>query len=257
MKAVVSRAGTKTGADLFIQQVSLRYGSQQVLSDISLKIAPGETLALLGANGSGKSTLLKCLVRLAVPQAGSVVIDGTDVLNCPRRQLRHARSRIGIVFQKHNLVPRVSALSNVIHGCLGKTSDPRLWAQIFTPADIRYKAMECLDAVGMSHLAGRQANRLSGGESQRVAIARALMQDPALLLADEPAASLDPGTGIDVMELFRRAFPGQGKTLVFVSHDLDHALSFSDRIVGLKDGRIIIDTPTKETGKDELARLYR
>jgi len=245
-----------SGASVTIAGVTKRYGRQQVLAGADLNIAPGESVALLGANGSGKSTLLKSMVRLVDPDQGSIKIDDQEILGCSSRELRNLRSRMGVVFQKHNLVPRVSALTNVIQGCLGKSSSPRYWTQMLAPGAIRNRAMGCLEAVGLAHRATRQASRLSGGESQRVAIARALMQDPSILIADEPVASLDPKIGHEVMQLFLEMFSSKGKTFLFVSHDLDHALKYADRIVGLKEGKIFLDVRSGEVNRNDLAEIY-
>jgi phosphonate transport system ATP-binding protein len=230
--------------------------SVRVLDGVSLSVAHGERVALVGANGSGKSTLLRCALRLLEPDAGTVAIDGRELTALRGRELRAARAGVGFVFQKHNLVPRLSVLTNVLHGALARGLSFRAWRQSFAPAHERRLALECLAQVGLAHLAARRAGELSGGQSQRVAVARALMQRPTMILADEPVASLDPVAGEEVMELFARLCREQGITLVFVSHHLEHALRYAERLVALRAGRIERDVKTVTTSADELRGLY-
>jgi ABC-type polar amino acid transport system ATPase subunit len=159
-------------------------GGRRVVDDVSLSVARGECVALVGANGAGKSTLLRMLVRLVEPDEGSMRIHGVDARDASAAALRDLRRRTGFVFQHHDLVGRASVLTNVVHGALGRVAWWRGWAQGIAPAALREEAMGCLGKVGLSHVARQRADRLSGGQSQRVAIARALMQRPALLLAD-------------------------------------------------------------------------
>jgi len=235
---------------------TFRDGSVRVLDGVSLSIAHGERVALIGANGSGKSTLLRCALRLLEPDAGTVAIDGKDLTALRGRALRAARAGVGFVFQKHNLVPRLSVLTNVLHGALARGLGLRAWRQSFAPAHERALALGCLAQVGLAHLAARRAGELSGGQSQRVAVARALMQRPTMILADEPVASLDPVAGEEVMELFARLCREQGITLVFVSHHLEHALRYAERLVALRAGRIERDVKTAGASADELRGLY-
>jgi phosphonate transport system ATP-binding protein len=220
-----------------------------VFSGVGFRVAAGERVAIIGANGAGKSTLLRCCLRLLDPDRGRVVLLGHDLSTCRRGELRRVRAEVGMVFQKHNLVPRLSVLSNVLHGALARRAGPRCWFQGLARHEDRAYALHCLEQVGLADLADRRADRLSGGQSQRVAIARALMQRPRALFADEPAASLDPKAGEEVMALFADLAVRQGLTLVFVSHHLDHALTYADRILGLRNGTLALDsTPARENG---------
>jgi phosphonate transport system ATP-binding protein len=176
-----------------------------------------------------------------------------DLGGAARRELR---ARTGLVGQKHNLVPRLSVLSNVIHGLLGRHSGPRYWVQGLAPPEARSAAMTALEKVGLADLALRRADQLSGGQSQRVAIARALVCNPRFLVADEPCASLDPQAGEEVMTLFMSLVKREGVTVLFTSHNVQHALSFGDRILGLQGGRIAIDAPAAEVTALDMARLY-
>lgn len=226
-----------------------------VFSGLTLDIAPRSIVALIGANGAGKSTLLRCIPRLIEPDTGGIRVLGCDVMG-PRRELRGIRSRIGFVFQKHNLVGRLSALTNVVHGAQARGLGTKAWLQSLAPRAIRQEALHCLDRVGLVAMAGQRADQLSGGQSQRVAIARALMQRPEIVLADEPAASLDPQAGDEVMQLFASLMREEAKTVVFTSHNLSHALSFADRVVAIGGGRIVLDSPTSRLRESELRDLY-
>jgi phosphonate transport system ATP-binding protein len=226
-----------------------------VLSGITLHIAPRSIVALIGANGAGKSTLLRCIPRLIEPDQGAIRVLGADVMG-PRRDLRAIRSRIGFVFQKHNLVGRLSSLTNVVHGAQARGLGAQAWLQSLAPLPIRQEALHCLDRVGLAAMAGQRADQLSGGQSQRVAIARALMQQPEIVLADEPAASLDPQAGDEVMQLFAALMREEAKTVVFTSHNLSHALSFADRVVAIGGGMIMLDAPSSSLRESELRDLY-
>ena len=220
------------------------FQSRDILCGLDFALPPGQSTALIGANGSGKSTLLRCLVRLVEPDAGRIEMLGRDVRALPPAALRKFRAQVGIVWQRHNLVPRLSALSNVVHGVQARLSGPRVWFQALAPADVRAEAVACLACVGLADRALARVDSLSGGQQQRVAIARMLMQRPAFILADEPDASLDPQTGQEVMELLHGLVRREGLSLLVISHRLEHALAYSDRILGLAQGRIALDIPT-------------
>jgi phosphonate transport system ATP-binding protein len=229
--------------------------AKPVFSNITLDVAPGSLVALIGANGAGKSTLLRCIPRLIEPDGGSIQVLGENVLGS-RRTLRGVRMRVGFVFQKHNLVGRLSALTNVVHGAQARNYGARAWLQSLAPQDVRAEAYRCLERVGLAHTACQRADSLSGGQSQRVAIARALMQRPDIVLADEPAASLDPQAGDEIMELFATLMRQEAKTVVFTSHNLTHALNFADRIIAIGNGKIMLDAPAGSIKESELRGLY-
>jgi phosphonate transport system ATP-binding protein len=227
-----------------------------VFSGLGFRVARGDCVALVGANGTGKSTLLRCCLGLIQPEAGQVTLLGASIFGLGGAARRALRAKTGLVGQKHNLVPRLSVLSNVIHGLLGQHSGPRFWLQGFAPTEARAAAMQALAKVGLADLALRRADQLSGGQSQRVAIARALVGNPRFLVADEPCASLDPQAGEEVMALFMSLVKSEGVTVLFTSHNVQHALSYGDRILGLKGGRIAIDAPSKAVTPQEMAQLY-
>lgn len=229
-----------------------------VLDGVTLDIRPGERVALLGANGAGKSTLLRALVGLIPISGGSVEILGQRFTHLPTaRQRTTLRRRLGFVFQFHGLVGRTSALSNVVNGALGQGHGWRSWHQSVAPATLRDAALEALDAVGLADRATARADTLSGGQSQRVAIARAIVHGPDLLIADEPAASLDPAAGLGIMLLFARLASEQQRTLVYTTHDMRHALEHADRIVALKAGRVVFDAAACDLTEHDLEPIYR
>ncbi|WP_425404204.1 phosphonate ABC transporter ATP-binding protein [Hwanghaeella sp.] len=242
-----------------VRRLVKRFGgrsSPAILRGVSLDVADGQAVAILGSNGAGKSTLLRCLPRLIEPNDGTISLLDEEVVTLKRTALRRLRSRIGFVFQRHNLSTRLSVLSNVIHGAHGRAGPIRASHQSLAPKELRQEAMHCLDQVRLADFAERRAGHLSGGQSQRVAIARALMQRPEIMIADEPVASLDPSAAEDVMELFARLMRENGITLIFTSHHLNHALTYGDRIIALKDGLVAEDRPTARLQEQDLDWIY-
>lgn len=248
---------TGTVTDLQATGLAKRFGKgRPVFEGLEFRIQRGDCVALVGANGTGKSTLLRCCLGLIVPDSGRVSLLDQDIAAIKGPARRALRARTGLVGQKHNLVPRLSVLSNVTHGLLGRHSGPRYWVQGLAPATARAAAFAALHKVGLADLALRRADQLSGGQSQRVAIARALVGNPRFLVADEPCASLDPQAGEEVMALFMSLVKREGVTVLFTSHNVQHALSYGDRILGLQGGRIAIDARAKDVSAQDMARLY-
>ena len=247
---------SSVGPVLHVKGLSKSYDGPIILKDVSFSAYAGISLAVIGANGSGKSTLLKCLIRLTDPTAGTITMLGQDVGALNASALRRFRSRIGVVWQKHNLVPRISALSNVLHGVQSRMSGPRSWWQWAAPAPVRAEAMACLERVGLADKALQRVDSLSGGQQQRVAIARMLMQRPEIVLADEPDASLDPQSGENVMRLLSDLARQDGLTLIVISHRLEHTMEFSDRIIGLAGGQITLDVATAKADPVKLRRFF-
>lgn len=242
--------------DIEALDIGKSFGDTPVFSDVSFRLVRGEAVALVGANGTGKSTLLRCLMGLIPASEGEVRLLGEAVDATNGRALRALRSRVGLVSQKHNLVPRLSVLSNVVHGLLGKAPGLRHWSHVTAPCASREAAITALAKVGLSEFALRRADRLSGGQSQRVAIARAIVGAPEVLFADEPTASLDPQAGEDVMDLFFRLVRDEGVTVVFTSHNIEHALHYGDRVLGLADGQMRLDATAASLSATELRGLY-
>ncbi|WP_243228670.1 phosphonate ABC transporter ATP-binding protein [Microbacterium sp. CIAB417] len=235
-------------------RVSYEQGAKPVLDGVDLDLFPGETVALLGASGSGKSTLMKSLTGFAPVSAGSVRVAGHDITNLGRGELRTVRSEVGQVFQQFNLIPRLSVLTNVLTGALHEAGPLNLIGG-FSSAH-RRRAMELLDRVGIAHKAKEPARSLSGGQQQRVAIARALMQQPRVILADEPVASLDPKLSDSVLALLRGIAAEDGIPVLVSLHVLPLALAHSDRIVGLRHGEMLVSARTADLDAEKLAVLY-
>jgi phosphonate transport system ATP-binding protein len=225
------------------------------LSGVSLTVPRGEIVVLLGLSGSGKSTLLRHIDALETPTSGRVQALGEDVVRLRGSALRHLRGRIGFIFQQFDLVGPLTVLENVLTGALSTVRGPRLGLWTYSTA-LRRRALGHLDRVGLLERAYQRADTLSGGQQQRVAIARALMQNPEILLADEPVASLDPESSSQVMALIREIAAERGLTVVCSLHQVDLALDWADRIVGLRAGRVVLDTRTSGIGRDEVMEIY-
>lgn len=239
--------------------LSKRYrDAPPVLVEVDIAVREGETVALVGSNGAGKSTLLKIMVGLREFEGGAVSIFGERFSGrATRAQQIAIRRGIGFVFQQHGLVRRHSALTNVVQGMLGAVGGWRAIHQATAPAEWREAALAALDAVRLSEKAGARADQLSGGQSQRVAIARALVRKPRLLIADEPAASLDPAAGHEVMQTFADIAAQRGTTLLFTTHDMEHALAYARRVIALKDGRVFLDAESRDLRPTDLEAVFR
>lgn len=249
--------GTPAPVELAITDLRKRFGPDRpILAGVTLCVKRGQSVALIGANGAGKSTLLRCCLRLIEPDAGTIRLFGQDVRAQKGAALRRLRARVGFVFQRHNLVPRLSVLSNVLHGALARGGGARAWFHPTAQRRHREEAMSWLARVGLADHAGQRADRLSGGQSQRVAIARALMQRPDIIFADEPVASLDPAAGAEVMALFGRLIHDEGLTFVFATHHLRHALDHAERVIGLRAGVIEVDVAATATDEATLRHFY-
>ncbi len=230
---------------LAFEQVGHRYGDHAALDDVSFQCAPGEFIALLGASGSGKTTLLRGAAGLLAFDRGVVRSPGSG-----------DRRTIAMVFQSHVLIDRLSALDNVLAGRLGYNPRWRGWLRRFTRDD-RLLAADCLDRVGLLSHAARRVEAMSGGERQRIALARALAQQPAVLLADEPVASLDPEAGASVLRLLRECCRDRQATVVCSLHQPALALEHADRVVALRSGRVVLDAPADTLDAAALAAVYR
>jgi len=226
---------------LRITELVKRYGDDKpVLKNLNLEV-PGESVvSIIGASGAGKSTLLRCINRLVEPTSGSIELNGVELTKLNGRELKHARRRIGMIFQGFNLVNRLTVMENVMSGRLGYLPTWRAALRRFPQEDID-RAFHLMERVGIAHYADKRADELSGGERQRVGVVRALMQDPEILLADEPTASLDPKTSRQIMDLLRALASELHLPVLINIHNVAEAREFTQRIVGMRYGRIIFD----------------
>lgn len=226
-----------------------------VLKDINLTIEGRGITAIIGPSGTGKSTLLRCINRLVTPTKGVIEFHGVDLAGLSGRALREARRNIGMVHQEYNLVERLSVMENVLSGRLGFMPAWRVWLRRYEPVDIE-RGFELLDAVGLGDFATRRADQLSGGQRQRVGIARALMQDPQLILADEPTSSLDPKTSVEVMEIMVRLASARDIPVIINIHNVELAKRFATRIIGMARGEVVFDGAPQELLDHHLADIY-
>jgi phosphonate transport system ATP-binding protein len=220
--------------------VTRRFGERTAVADVTLTIPAGQMVGIIGRSGAGKSTLLRMVNRLIEPSEGRVLFDGHDITRLHGRALHAWRASAAMIFQQFNLVPRLDVLTNVLAGRLNRIPTTRALLRLFTPRE-RALAVRALDRLGIADLALNRADMLSGGQQQRVAIARALMQEPRLLLADEPIASLDPMNAKVVMDALRDINRRDGIMVLCNLHTLDTARAYCDRIVGMAQGRIVFD----------------
>ncbi len=242
---------------LLLNQVTKKFQDEmKALDSIDLTIEKGEQVILLGHNGSGKSTLLRMIGGLETITSGEILLDGQSVSLAKQKEMRKLREKMGHVFQKFNLIPTLSVFQNVLFGALGRNPLVVTTLHPFAKKELREKTMVCLERVGLADLAVRRADQLSGGQQQRVAIARMLMQEPSVILADEPIASLDPKAGIEVMDLLVGVAMENKMTLICTLHQLDLAVSYGSRFVGLKNGELVLDEQKAKHTVDSFAWLY-
>ena len=232
------------------------FGKREVLKGLDVAVRPGELTVVLGANGSGKSTLLRCALRLIEPDDGDVSLCGVDLRTLKGEQLRLARRQAAMVFQSVLLVRRRTAHENVSFGGLGELRLHRSLATRTFPQDLRSRAYEALDRVGLAKYADQRAGTLSGGQAQRVAVARALCQRARVILADEPVASLDPRAADSVLELLADVAHNENLGVIVVLHQPELARRYADRLVGFHDGRVAFDRPPTQVSDNEVDSLY-
>jgi phosphonate transport system ATP-binding protein len=225
------------------------------LDNVSFQVPDGQFLVVIGLSGSGKSTLLRCINRLVQPTSGRVVWNGVDVTAASQDDLRHIRRRIGMIFQQFNLVTRSSVLTNVLAGRLGYVNPAWSLVNRFPKEDVQ-RAMQKLGRVGIADKALNRADELSGGQQQRVGIARALMQEPELMLADEPVASLDPVLAHSIMQYLEQINKEDGATVICSLHFLDLVQRYADWVVALKDGKLVFEGLPHEIDDRRFKAIY-
>ncbi len=241
---------------LTVEHLTKSYdGKGKALHDMSLSLRRGEFVTVIGPSGAGKSTFLRCVNRLIDASEGSIVFDGREITSMNKRQMRKVRRDIGMIFQHYNLVHRATAIENVLQGRLGYLSDFRGIFGLYSEEDKR-SAFELLDKMGLAEFAYQRADQLSGGQQQRVGIARALVQDPLLMLCDEPIASLDPKSSRVTMEMLRWVSDELGVACLVNLHQVDYAIEYSDRIVALKKGVKVFDGTPDELDAKIISDIY-
>ncbi|MGI6032723.1 MAG: phosphonate ABC transporter ATP-binding protein [Coriobacteriales bacterium] len=244
------------GPLLDIENLDKTYdGGHIALKGASLCVKEGEFVSLIGPSGAGKSTLLRCINGLVEPSAGNIRFKGAEVTGLHGGKLRKLRRQVSMVFQNYNLISHATAIENVLHGRLGYKSSLAGSLGIYSREE-RAEAAEALALVGLEQCAYMRADQLSGGQRQRVGIARAFVQDPLLILADEPIASLDPKASRTVMEHLRWASDERGTACLVSLHQVEYAQEFSDRIVAISKGTIVFDGTPDELDEAEIARIY-
>lgn len=241
---------------LRLEYLSKQFGDDTLaVDDVSIEIPDGQIAALIGPSGAGKSTLIRCVNRLVEPTDGAIYLGETEITSLDRTDLREMRRRIGMIFQEYALVERLTVMENVLSGRLGYVS---FWTSLFRnfpPEDVQ-RAFELLDQVDLPDLEDRRVDELSGGQRQRVGIARALMQEPELLLVDEPTAALDPKTSRRIMRLIGDLCRERDLTAIINIHNVPLARDFTERILGLREGQLVFDGPPGALDEDALEDIY-
>lgn len=241
---------------LTLKGLTKRYATGDLaLKDIDLHVPAGQVLALIGPSGAGKSTLIRCVNRLVEPTSGTIELDSKDITRARGSRLRQARRQIGMIFQNYALVERLSVMENVLSGRLAYVGFWRSYFRKFPESDIK-QAFELLGRVGLETMLDKRGDTLSGGQKQRVGIARALMQNPKLLLVDEPTASLDPKTSRQIMRLICELCQEQNLATIINIHDVALAQQFVHRVVGLRAGEIVYDGAPEGLSPETLTTIY-
>jgi len=241
---------------LEIKQLVKKYRTGDLaLNGVDLKVEKGQVMALIGPSGAGKSTLIRCVNRLEAPTSGEIWFNGENIVKLRSGKLRKARRNMGMIFQEYALVERLTVMENVLSGRLGYVGFWRSYLRKFPQTDVK-EAFRLLEKVGLEKMFNKRADELSGGQRQRVGIARALIQNPDILLVDEPTASLDPKTSRQIMRLITELCEEQQLAAIINIHDVVLAQMFSERIVGLREGSIVYDGSPDDLKPDVLTEIY-
>jgi phosphonate transport system ATP-binding protein len=240
---------------LEVKDLHAGYGNVEILKGVSFTLCPDDFFAIIGPSGAGKSTLIRCVNRLVEPTRGEVHFNGVDILKLDAQALRRTRRSIGMIFQEFNLIERLSVIDNVLTGRLGYTGTVRSLLRMYTKDDIA-QALRLLDRVGLSAHVDKRADRLSGGQRQRVGIARALIQNPKLLLVDEPTSSLDPKISREVMRLIREIATEFHIPVLCNIHDVELAAEFCTHVIGMQDGVKKFEGRPSQLDKQALREIY-
>jgi phosphonate transport system ATP-binding protein len=240
---------------LRIENLSKNYKDVAALSGVSFTVKKGEFISIIGPSGSGKTTLIRCINRLINASEGSIFYNGIDILSLKYKNLRKMRATIGMIFQHYNLVYRASVIENVLHGRLGYKNTLTGVIGYYTDEE-KEKAVEVLEMLGLEDHVYKRCDQLSGGQKQRVGIARALLQDPRLILCDEPIASLDPNSAKKIMDYLKKIRKELGITIIVNLHQIDVAKKYAHRILGIRDGKLVFDGPPSELNNETIYKIY-
>ena len=242
---------------LEFQNVSKTYNNvTRALQDVTFSIEEGEFVSIIGPSGAGKSTLMRCANRLVDASQGAIFFDGQDITKMGKKELRKVRTRTGMIFQHYNLVDRLSVIENVLHGLLGQKSTISGMAGHYTEAE-KAEAFRIIQEMGLTEQAYKRCDELSGGQKQRVGIARAIMQKPRLILCDEPIASLDPKSSKVIMDHLKQINQEKKITCLVNLHQVDVAIRYSERIIGVAGGRIVYDGPSGQLTQEIIHEIYQ
>lgn len=234
-----------------------KYYNQEApaLADVSFSVEEGEFVSIIGPSGAGKSTLLRCINRMIEPSSGEITFDGVNTLNLHKNDLRKLRTKIGMIFQHYNLVDRLTVIENVLHGRLGyKSTLAGIMGQYSD--EEKGQAIRIIEILGLSEQVYQRCDQLSGGQKQRVGIARALVQNPRLILCDEPIASLDPNASKIIMDHLRNICAKMKITVIVNLHQVQVALKYSDRIIGIKQGKVVFDASPNDLSNQQIYDIY-
>jgi phosphonate transport system ATP-binding protein len=242
-------------AQLKIKNLTKYYKDVLALKEVNATIKRGQFVSIIGPSGSGKSTLLRCLNRMIEPSSGEVIFENIDVTKVGSKQLRKTRAQMGMIFQHYNLVSRLSVFENVLHGRLGYKNT---WDGIISnySEEEKEQAAEIISMLGLSDQIYKRCDALSGGQKQRVGIARALVQNPTILLCDEPIASLDPSSSKVIMDQLRKICDTMGITVLVNLHQVNVALKYSDRVIGINSGELVFDDSPQNLSKELINQVY-
>ncbi|MET3321687.1 UNVERIFIED_ORG: phosphonate transport system ATP-binding protein [Peribacillus simplex] len=241
---------------LEVKNVSKHFGNDtKALSNIDFSVKEGEFVSIIGPSGAGKSTLLRCINRMIDASSGDIIFDNEHVYELNKRELKKVRRKIGMIFQHYNLVNRLSVIENTLHGRLGYKSTLAGILGLYSE-DEKLQAANILQILGMEDQLYKRSDELSGGQKQRVGIARALIQNPKLLLCDEPIASLDPNSSKVIMDHLRNICTSMGITVVVNLHQVDVALKYSDRIIGVNSGKIVFNGTSQNITSSDIHQIY-
>ncbi|USK37212.1 phosphonate ABC transporter ATP-binding protein [Cytobacillus firmus] len=241
---------------LDVNHLTKQFGKDsKALTDVSFSVQEGEFVSIIGPSGAGKSTLLRCINRMIDATGGDIRFQELDVMDLKKKELKQVRTKIGMIFQHYNLVNRLSVIENTLHGKLGTKSTLAGVLGLYSKEE-KQQAIEILNVLGLNEMIYKRADQLSGGQKQRVGIARALIQNPRMLLCDEPIASLDPNSAKVIMDHLKKVSSAMGITVVVNLHQVDVAIKYSDRIIGINKGQVVYNGSARGLTSEDIQRIY-